>query len=104
MIRLETIELMQEGVVFINTSRGQVVDESGLVTALETQQVAACGLDVFEHEPLAKESRLRGMPQVLMTPHIGAYTNEAYQKASVEAVQKLMLYCTDGSVSDELLL
>jgi len=89
MIRLETLELCQEGVIIINTSRGQVIDESGLTTALETKQVAGAGLDVFEHEPLANESRLRQMPQVLITPHIGAYTDEAFQRASLEAVSQV---------------
>lgn len=89
MIRTETLELAQDGLILINTSRGQVVDESALVTALESGEIAAAGLDVFEHEPLARDSRLRKWPNVVLTPHIGAYTDEAFARASSAATKAL---------------
>jgi D-3-phosphoglycerate dehydrogenase len=102
LIRSETLELTQEGLIFINTSRGKVVDETALVTALESRQIAGAGLDVFENEPLARESRLRKMPNVLITPHVGAFTEEAFGRASLRAVQKLVNFLTRGEISDNL--
>jgi D-3-phosphoglycerate dehydrogenase / 2-oxoglutarate reductase len=102
MVRAETLELMQDGVIIINTSRGKVIDESALVAALESGQVSHAALDVFENEPLARESRLRKFTNVTLTPHIGAYTEEAFQKASQLAVQKFLDFNSTGALSDEL--
>lgn len=102
MIRAETLELAQEGLVLINTSRGGIIDESALVAALEDKQILGAGLDVFEHEPLSRDSKLRKMPQVLLTPHIGAYTEEAFAKASQLATQKLVQFLKTGKISDNL--
>lgn len=86
----------QHGVVLINTSRGSVVDERALISALDSGQIRAAGLDVFENEPLARDSRLRKYPQVYLTPHIGAYTEQALARASSEAVDILLKYLKDG--------
>jgi len=59
-------------------------------------------MDVFEKEPLAKNSRLLNFPEVLLTPHIGAFTEDAFYKASQEAVQKLIQFFIDGSTKDTL--
>jgi D-3-phosphoglycerate dehydrogenase / 2-oxoglutarate reductase len=62
---------MKRGVVFLNASRGAVVDEPALIRALESGQVGCAGLDVFEHEPLAMDSPLRKMGnKVLLSPHM----------------------------------
>lgn len=102
MIRADTLELTQDGLILINTSRGSVIDESALVTALDSKQILGAGLDVFEHEPLARDSRLRKMPNVLLTPHIGAYTHEAFARASYLAVNKLIDFLKTGETSDNL--
>ncbi len=102
LIRAETLELTQDGLILINTSRGKVIDESALVAALESKQIQAAGLDVFEHEPLARESRLRKMPQVLITPHIGAYTEEAFTRASESAIEKLIAFLKNGEIVDKI--
>lgn len=102
MIRAETLELTKEGVILINTSRGQVIDEGALVSGLDSGQIWGAGLDVFEHEPLARDSRLRRMKQVVLTPHIGAYTDEAYAQASFQAVQSLVHFIKTGEIIDNL--
>ena len=63
---------MKPGAFLINTSRGPLVDEKALVAALDGGGIAGAGLDVFEVEPLAADSPLRGMDQVLLSPHMGA--------------------------------
>lgn len=90
MLNPGTLEHCKEGFILINTSRGEVVDEGALTAALTSGQIAAAGLDVFEHEPLARESRLRKMPQVVLTPHVGAFTDEALRRASELAVYSLI--------------
>jgi phosphoglycerate dehydrogenase-like enzyme len=64
--------LMKPGCVLINVARGQVVREKALVAALRSGQIAAAGLDVTEIEPLPAASPLWDMPNVLITPHVGA--------------------------------
>ena len=71
-----------------------MINEGDLTVALEQKIIAGAGLDVFEVEPLAKESRLRQMPQVALSPHLGAHTEEAFARASHMAVQKVIKYFT----------
>lgn len=102
MINAQTIELMPSHGRLINTSRGEVVDENALIAALMNQQLAGAGLDVFENEPLARECRLRGLKNVVLTPHIGAYTEDAWQQASSQAVRQLLDFFKTGSLSNAL--
>lgn len=62
-------DAMKKDAFLINTSRGPVVDEAALIEALRAKRIAGAGLDVFEEEPLPKESPLRGMKNVILTPH-----------------------------------
>jgi phosphoglycerate dehydrogenase-like enzyme len=71
MIDRRALSMMKPTAVLINTSRGPVVDQEALLEALETRSIRAAGLDVFEEEPLAPDHRLRQMPNVITTPHVG---------------------------------
>ncbi|HCS42109.1 MAG TPA: bifunctional glyoxylate/hydroxypyruvate reductase B, partial [Pseudomonas sp.] len=62
--------------IFINISRGKVVDEAAMIEALRAGQIRAAGLDVFEREPLNPESPLLQLNNVVATPHIGSATHE----------------------------
>ena len=64
--------LMKPTAILINTSRGPVVDEKALIKALKQEKISGAGLDVFETEPLEKDSPLRSLDNVVMTPHIGS--------------------------------
>lgn len=102
MLNRSQFEYIHRGIILINTSRGSVVKEADLVEALENGWVKSAGLDVFEKEPLSREAKLMKLPQVILTPHIGANTEEAFYKASSIAAQKLIYFLTDGSTSDTL--
>lgn len=69
MINAEVFRLMKKDAILINTSRGAVVDEAALIRALNSGQLAGACLDVYEEEPLSRDSPLRDMAQVILTPH-----------------------------------
>lgn len=73
----QEFDLMKEGVFLVNTSRGPVIDETALVGALHSGKVWAAGLDVFEQEPLPLDSPLRAFDNVILTPHVGANSEES---------------------------
>jgi D-3-phosphoglycerate dehydrogenase len=68
---------MERTAYLINTSRGRVVDEKALYRALKEKRIAGAALDVFEKEPLSKDSPLLQMENVILTPHIAWYSEEA---------------------------
>jgi lactate dehydrogenase-like 2-hydroxyacid dehydrogenase len=74
--------------ILINVARGSVVDEVALIDALERGVIAGAGLDVFENEPQVPE-RLRQMPQVVLTPHIGSATTQTRQAMADLAIANL---------------
>ncbi len=87
-IRRETIAQMKDGVILVNTSRGQNVDEQALLEALESGKVRAAGLDVYRQEPTPNHA-LYSHPRVSCTPHIGAQTDEAQARVGAEVVEVL---------------
>lgn len=74
LITRERLALLHDGATLLNTARGAVVDEDALVDELESGRISA-GLDVFVHEPHVPE-RLRGLPNVVLTPHVASATHE----------------------------
>ena len=91
LIGAREFELMKEGAIFINISRGQVVDEQAMIQALESGQIRGAGLDVFEQEPLQADSPLPKMPNVVALPHIGSATHETRTAMAQRAVDNIML-------------
>ncbi|MDY7564604.1 NAD(P)-dependent oxidoreductase [Pseudomonas sp. RTC3] len=82
--------LMRPQSIFINISRGKVVDESALIAALQQGQIRAAGLDVFDREPLPHDSPLLQMNNVVATPHIGSATHETREAMAQCAVDNLL--------------
>jgi phosphoglycerate dehydrogenase-like enzyme len=92
LIDARRIALMKPTAVLINTARGPVVREEALVAALRDQRIAGAGLDVFDHEPLPAGHPLTMLPNVVLTPHIGWPTDEAYQRFADAAADVLLAY------------
>ena len=85
LINRENIAKMKDGVIFVNTSRGNNVDEEALLEGLNSGKIRGAGLDVYAEEP-AKNEALLNHPNVSCTPHIGAATKEAQKRIGQEIV------------------
>jgi len=85
-VTAESIAKMKDGVVIVNTSRGNNIDEAALLAGLESGKVYAAGLDVYVDEPTANEA-LYSHPMVSCTPHIGAATKEAQKRIGGEVIK-----------------
>ena len=90
LIGAEEFALMGPETIFINISRGKVVDEAALIEALRDGQIRAAGLDVFEREPLNPDSPLLQLNNVVATPHIGSATHETREAMATCAVDNLL--------------
>ncbi len=101
MMRAEQLDQMREGAVFINASRGSVVDIEALAHRLHSGALAGAAVDVFPREPKGKdeafESPLVGMDNVILTPHVGGSTQEAQANIGMEVAAKLIRYSDNGS-------
>lgn len=82
--------LMRPHAIFINGSRGRIVDEAALIDALRDGRIHGAGLDVFEREPVAPDSPLLAMPNVVALPHIGSATHETRYAMARTAVDNLV--------------
>ncbi|KNH43638.1 D-glycerate dehydrogenase [Pseudomonas lini] len=90
LIGAEQFALMRPETIFINISRGKVVDEPALIEALQQKRIRAAGLDVFEREPLGQDSPLLQLNNVVATPHIGSATHETREAMARCAVDNLL--------------
>ncbi len=82
----------------VNDSRGEVVDEMALAEAIKAKKVAGAALDVFASEPPAKDHPLFGLENVVLTPHLGASTDEAQTAVSVDACKSIVAYLQSGEI------
>lgn len=87
MISTHEFELMKESAFIINTARGPVIDEKALINALKDNKIAGAALDVIEEEPIAKDSSLLEMDNVIITPHVAWYSEEAQVELQTKAAQ-----------------
>jgi len=101
MIGAEEFSRMKKGAVFINASRGTVVDIPALAAALKIKHIAGAAVDVFPVEPKGNDdkfvSELVGMDNVILTPHVGGSTLEAQENIGIEVAAKLLRYSDNGS-------
>lgn len=89
MFNIDKFSKMKRTAFLINTSRGEIIDESALYDALKNGRIAGAALDVFETEPPTNKMLLQ-LPNVICTPHIGAQTKEAQQLAAMVIAEKII--------------
>ena len=94
-ITLKELDKMKKSSYLINTSRGPIINEDDLIIALSTNEIAGAGLDVYEKEPLPENNKLRFLPNVLLTPHIGYVTAENYNIYYSQMIESLEA-CVEG--------
>lgn len=98
MINVNTLKKMKKGVRLLNCARGGIIVEADLIEAIKSGHVAGAALDVYEAEPLLKDHPLRSIPQVIMTPHLGASTDEAQENVGIEVAEAITDYLINGGV------
>jgi D-3-phosphoglycerate dehydrogenase len=94
----EAFAQMRDGVRVLNVARGGLIDEAALKDALDSGKVGGAALDVFPSEPMT-ESPLFGYPNVVVTPHLGASTAEATDRAGYQSAEQVVAALTGGVVS-----
>jgi D-3-phosphoglycerate dehydrogenase len=103
MIGAEQIAALKQGAILINASRGMVVDIDALAAALRAGKLLGAAIDVFPVEPRSNkesfESPLRGLDNVILTPHIGGSTMEAQANIGLEVAEKLVKYSDNGTTT-----
>lgn len=103
LIGASQLRRMKQGALLINNARGSVVDVEALAAALKDGRLAGAALDVFPDEPAGKgesfESPLRGLSNVILTPHIGGSTEEAQEAIALDVAGKLLKFVNVGSTT-----
>ncbi|MEO7597529.1 MAG: NAD(P)-dependent oxidoreductase, partial [Opitutus sp.] len=84
--------LIKKGAVIVNTGRGELVELAALVDALKTKHLLAYAADVLDQEPPPPDHPLLGLPNAILTPHIGSRTHESVQRQATCAVENLTLF------------
>ncbi|AEH50170.1 phosphoglycerate dehydrogenase [Pseudothermotoga thermarum] len=102
MIGKKELELMKKTAILVNTSRGEVIDEEALYEALKNNRIFAAGLDVFSQEPPVNSPLLK-LENVVLTPHIGAYTVEANYRMGMAAA-KSIVQVFNGEVPENMVV
>ncbi len=97
LIGARELAMMKPSAYLVNTARGPIVDEAALVAALRGRGIAGAALDVFDEEPLPGSHPLPALDNVVLTPHVGYVTREAYDAFFGQAVEAILAYL-DGKV------
>lgn len=90
LINARTLSRCKSGVILVNTARGGLVDEAALLQAVRSGHVMSAGLDSFAVEPMPADHPFRGEPNMILSPHIGGVTREAYVNMGVAAARNLL--------------
>jgi D-3-phosphoglycerate dehydrogenase len=98
MLNTAAFAKMKPGVRIVNCARGEIIAENDLITALESGKVGGAALDVFSVEPLPADHPFRKQPNLILTPHLGASTEEAQEKCGIEVAEVIAGYLLTGEV------
>jgi D-3-phosphoglycerate dehydrogenase len=90
LIDAQVLQSCKRGVILVNTARGGLVDEQALLAAVKTGQVAMAGLDSFAVEPMAAPHPFHGQPNILLSPHVGGVTGDAYINMGLGAARNVL--------------
>ena len=90
MINRDSLETMRDGAILVNTGRGGLIDEPALLEALASGKLRAAGLDAFCTEPLVGEHAFRTVPNVVLSPHIGGVSEDAYVNMGTAAARNAL--------------
>ena len=90
MLNADAFGRMKDGVRVFNCARGGIIDETALIEAMNSGKVAAAGLDVYEDEPPAADSPLRQIDNLVLTPHLGASTQEAQENVGIDVAKQMI--------------
>ncbi|MFW9987889.1 MAG: phosphoglycerate dehydrogenase [Candidatus Odinarchaeota archaeon] len=102
MINAQTIAKMKKGVFLINCARGALINEDDLLNALESNHIKGVALDVFPVEPPSSDTGLYNHPNVILTPHLGASTNEAQEKVAVMIAEQICDFLKNGIIRNSI--
>jgi len=89
MMNRQTFALMKPTAILVNTARGELIHEEDLLDALKNKVIGGAGLDTFAEEPPQAE-KYRDVPNLLLTPHMGAYTTEALFNMAMDSTNDLI--------------
>nr|MBA3710191.1 phosphoglycerate dehydrogenase [Planctomycetota bacterium] len=98
LINADRFKQMKKSARIVNVARGGIIDEQALADALKAGTIAGAALDVFAEEPLPASSPLFGLPNIILTPHLGASTEEAQVKVSVDIANQFNAYFASGKI------
>ncbi len=98
----DVFEAMKESAVLVNVSRGAIVDEKALITALSSGKIGGAALDVFEEEPLPNTSPLWNLDNVIITPHFSGFTRDYHDKAALVFKENLRRYLENRPLLNQL--
>ncbi|HEX3716755.1 MAG TPA: phosphoglycerate dehydrogenase [Verrucomicrobiae bacterium] len=98
MVNAAAFAKMKKGARILNCARGGIINETDLYAAIQSGQIGGAGLDVYEVEPPPADFPLRALPQVVMTPHLGASTEEAQENVGIEVAEAITDYLLSGAV------
>jgi D-3-phosphoglycerate dehydrogenase len=90
LVNAKTLAACKKGVIIVNTARGGLIDEAALLSAIQSGQVAMAGLDSFAVEPFVPPHVFQGEERIVMSPHIGGVTSDAYVNMGVAAAQNAL--------------
>lgn len=102
MVNAELLNSMPSHSVLINASRGGIVDENALLDVLKNKKIRAAGFDVFATEPLEENSPLRSLENLVLTPHLGASTEEAQLRVGEMAVHQIKEFFLNSNLLNEV--
>lgn len=100
-VNYAAVAKMKKGVLLVNAARGGIYDEAALIRGLDSGQIGGVGLDVFVEEPPGLTDIVKH-PKVVVTPHLGASTEEAQLRVALEIAQQVVAYLQSGEISNSV--